>query len=236
MTDRKNLYFIPLIDEALSSDDSAIALREAFKRIRELGMIPEYKKGFAQFRIFMGKIFEAYAEGSPDHEQLIREAIHSLINDLVTDTYEGREGEKEALIEAFRKNDKWRYEYERIKTDLVDFLAPSPPLAIEVLKDDQMIASIPVQETLINLTNINPGQYTVRLSTGRVLWEGQLLRKHLLWLEAYGDEDLQMAAKTEEDAPRPTLSELLLGGDLMMEVIPDLQSGEIRFSHGKQRR
>lgn len=236
MNDKKTLYFIPLINEALSRDDAALALAEAFKRIRELGMIPEYKKGFAQFQIFMGKIVEAYAEGYHNRELLIREAIHGLINDLVTDTHEGGEGEKEALIEVFCKNDKWRAEYERIKADLVDFLAPSPPLAIEVLKDDQMIASISIPEMSINLTNINPGQYTVRLSTGRVLWEGQLMKKQLLWLEAYGDEDLRMAAKTEEDVPQPTLSELLLGGDLMMEVIPDLQSGEIRFSHGKQRR
>ena len=47
----------------------------------------------------------------------------------------------------------------------------------------------------------------------------------------------RMAAKTEEDdtAARPTVSDPLMGGELTMDVIPGLKSGEIRFNHGKQR-
>jgi hypothetical protein len=236
MSDSKRLYFIPIIDGALGSKNPESALIKAFIRIRELGMNPDYNKGFAQFRIFIEKIVKAYVKAFPDRERLIREDIHGLINDLVTNSYEGPGGDKEALIEAFCNNDKWRAEYEHIKSELEDFLAPVPPLAIEVLKDGQMITSLPIPEMPVNLMNIDPGQYTIRLSNGRILWEGILLKKHLLWLEAYGDEDLPMAAKTETDTPQPTLSELLMGGDLIMDVVPDLQSGEIRFSHGKQRR
>ena len=109
-------------------------------------------------------------------------------------------------------------------------------MGIEVLKDGEPIASFAVTEVPIKLMNIDPGQYTIRLSTGRVLWEDQLLKKHLIWLDAYGDEDLPMAAKTEEDAAaRPTVSDPLMGGELTMDVIPGLKSGEIRFNHGKQR-
>jgi hypothetical protein len=221
----------------LGSDNPAVALMGAFKKIRDLGMTKEYKEGFAQFRLFMGKIIEAYVENSPDREQLIREDIHSLIIDLITDSFEGSKEEKKALIESFTRNDKWQTEYARIKSELADFIEPHPPIAIEVLKNGEAIASFAVSEVPIKLLNIDPGQYTIRLSTGRVLWEDQLLKKHLIWLDAYGDEDLPMAAKTEDDdTVRPTVSDPLMGGELTMAVIPGLKSGEIRFNHGKKRR
>ena len=236
MSDSTRLYFMPLIDEALGSDDPKLALMEAFKKIHDRGITPEYKEGFAQFRLFMGKIVEAYVENSPDREQLIREDIYSLISDLVTDSFEGSEDEKKALIESFARNDEWRTEYERMKSELADFMETPPQMGIEVLKDGKPIASFAVTEVPIKLMNIDPGQYTIRLSTGMVLWEDQLLKKHLIWLDAYGDEDLRMAAKTEkdDDAARPTVSDPLMGGELTMEVIPGLKSGEIRFNHGKQ--
>ncbi len=236
MTDSKCLYFIPLIDNALGSDNPALALMGAFKKIRDLGIAGEYKEGFAQFRIFMGKIVEAYVRDSADRERLIREDIHSLINDLVTDSFEGSEEEKYSLIEAFARNDKWRNEYKRIKSELIDFTEPQAPMGIEVLKDGQIIASLPIPKLPLDVTGVMPGLYTVRLSTGMVLWEGKLLKRHLFWLDAYGDEDLPMAAKTTEDKPKPTSSEALLGGDVMMDVVPDLQYGSMRFSRGKQRR
>jgi hypothetical protein len=236
MSDNKRLYFIPIIDDAISSDNPALALVRALKKIHDLGMTPEYKDGFAQFRLFMGKIVEAYLENSPDHEQLIREDIHSMLNDLVTDSFEGSEEEKNALIKSFARSNKWQAEYERMKSNVADFMEPQPLMKIEVLKDDEPIASFTVSEIPIKLININPGQYTIRLSTGRVLWEDQLLKKHLIWLAAYGDEDLPMAAKTKKDdtSARPTISEPLMGGELTMDVMPSLKSGEIHFAHGKQ--
>lgn len=236
MSDSKRLYFIPIIDGALGSDSPELALAEAFKKIYELGMTKEYKKGFLQFKTFMKTIVESHIGDSSEREQTIRDAFYQSLYDLVTDSYDGSDKKKNALIESFIKDGNWRSEYERIKSELTDFMEPHPPIGIEVMKDGEMIASFAITEVPINLMNVEPGQYTVRLSNGRILWEGKLQKKHLLWLEAYGDEDLRMAAKTEEDAPQPTLSEPLMGGDLTMDVVPDLQSGEIRFSHGKQRR
>ena len=228
---------MPLIDEALGSDDPKLALMDAFKKIHELGMTKKYKEGFAQFRIFMGKIVEAYAEDSPNREQLIREDIHGIIYDLVTDSFEGSEEEKKALIESLTRNDLWQTEYVRMKSEVANFMEPNLPMRIEILRDGKPIASFAVTEVPIKLMNIDPGQYTIRLSTGRVLWENQLLKKHLIWLDAYGDEDLPMAAKTEDDgdAGRPTISAPPMGGELTMAVIPGLKSGEIRFDHGKQK-
>jgi hypothetical protein len=233
MSDKKRLYFIPIIDRALSSDHPEEALKKAFEEIRELGKEPKYKEGFRQFQDFIEMAVKLPGKEPDAKRQRIRDAIYQLIYDLVTDTFEGSPDQKEFLIMALTKNPEWWVEYERIKEEMNSVLFPQPMLEIEVLKEAELIASFPVSEVPINLMNIDPGQYTVKLSNGRVLWDGKLLKKHLLWLEAYGDEDLPMAAKTEEDTPQPTLSEPLMGGDLTMDVIPDLQSGEIRFSHGK---
>ena len=65
MSDSKRLYFIPIIDDALGSDNPEVALTEAFKKIHDLGMTKEYKEGFAQFQIFMKTIVESYVETPP---------------------------------------------------------------------------------------------------------------------------------------------------------------------------
>lgn len=236
MSDKKRLYFIPIIDRALSSDRPEEALKKAFEEIREQGKDPKYKEGFRQFQDVIERSVTLPGKEPEEKKQRIRNAIYQLICDLVTDTFEGSPDQKESLIRALTKNTEWRVEYERIKEEMNSVLFPQPLLEIEVLKEAELIASFPVSEVPINLMNIYPGQYTVRLSNGRVLWEGELLKKHLLWLETHGDEDLPMAAKTEEDIPQPTLSEPLMGGELIMDVVSDLQSGEIRFIHGKQRR
>lgn len=234
MTDRKKLYFLPLIDEALGSHDSARALKEAFKKIHELGMTKEYKEGFLQFQAFMKTIVESHISDSSEREQTIRDAIYRLLYDLVTDSYDGFDKEKNALIESFTKNENWRSEYERIKTELTDFMEPHPQMGIEVMKDGEMIASFAATAVPINLMNVEPGQYTVRLSNGRVLWEGELTRKHLLLMDAYEDKDLDMAAKTGDEV-EPTKSESLLAGELVMKVFLGLESGEIHFGRGEKK-
>ena len=173
----------------------------------------------------------SYLESSPSHEQSTRRAIYQFLYELITDPFVGNENDREALIEAVQRNPAWRAEFEIIRAELQDLLS-QPPMQIEVLRDDELIASFSIPETPVNIRDVNPGSYVIRLSSGRVLWEGQLLKKHLLWLDAYGDENLPMAARTE-DTVRPTISESLMSGELIWDVIPDLKSGELRFSHGK---
>ena len=44
MNDSKRLYFIPVIDDALGSDNPEMALMVAFKKIHDRGMAKEYKE------------------------------------------------------------------------------------------------------------------------------------------------------------------------------------------------
>lgn len=232
MTDNKGLYFISIIERALDNNDPASALMEAFKRITELGRNREYQEGFLQFQAFLKSCIEAYLAGAPGRDQSIRQALYRLLHDLTTDSFEGSRVELTALIQIFQRNDRWRTEYERLKTEQTDFPASSPPIQIEVLKDGRLIVSFDSTEIPIEIRDIEPEYYTIRLSTGRILWEGQLWEQHLLWLQTHGDEDLRLAAGTEDQVVRPTISEPLIGGELRLEVLPGLKSGKIRIDHG----
>jgi hypothetical protein len=231
MTESTRLYFIALIDEALGSVDPSSALKEAITKILKMGTLQEYKEGYAQFQAFFETVMNSYLESSPSHEQSTRRAIYQFLHELITDTFVGNENDREALIEAVQRKPAWKAEFEIIRAGLQD-LQSQPPMQVEVLRDDELIASFLMQEIPVNIRCVNPGGYVIRLSNGRVLWEGKLLKKHLLWLDAYGEEDLPMAARTE-DTVRPTISGSLMSGELIWDVIPDLKSGELRFSHGK---
>jgi len=234
MTDKKRLYFIPIIDRALSSDQPEEALKKAFEEIRELGKEPKYKEGFRQFQDFIEMAVKLPGKEPETKRQYIRNAIYQLIYDLVTDTFEESSDQKKSLIRALTKSPEWRVEYERIKEEMKPVLFPQPLLEIEVMKNDEVIASFPISEVPINLMNINPGRYTVRLSNGRVLWEGELTRKHLLLMDAYEDEDLHMAAKTGDEV-KPAISESLLVNELLMKVFLGLESGEMHFGRGEKK-
>ncbi len=234
MSDKKRLYFIPIIDKALSSDQPVEALKKAFEKIRKLGKETKYKEGFRQFQDFIEMAVKLPGKEPEAKRQRISDTIYQLIYGLVTDTFEEGSDQKESIIRALTKNPEWRVEYERIKEEMNAVLFPQPLLGIEVLKEAELIASFPISEIPINLINIDPGQYTIRLSNGRVLWEGELTRKDLLWMDAFAEGDLKMAAKTEDEV-EPTISESLLDSELVMKVFLGLESGEMRFGRGKEK-
>jgi len=82
---------------------------------------------------------------------------------------------------------------------------------------------------------IEPGPYSLSLSTGRLLWEGELTASHLLWQEAFGDTPWEMAAETEVGDEEPTLTESLLDGELLLQVFPGLEAGAIAIRMSEAR-
>ena len=72
-----DLFFIPLIADALRQEDVPSALREAFRRIQELGHEPRWETGYQQFLTFMASV-----QGSQlllDTEDLDRPALLELL-------------------------------------------------------------------------------------------------------------------------------------------------------------
>jgi hypothetical protein len=92
-----------------------------------------------------------------------------------------------------------------------------------------VVARIPVQRDPSRLVagGLRPGRYVLRLDTGRVLWEGQLRERDLLWTKAFGGKPLELAADTEEAARSRTKELALLDEQLMVRVYAGLESGRL---------
>ena len=82
---------------------------------------------------------------------------------------------------------------------------------------------------------IRPGRYSLRLDTGRVLWEGCLAQKDLLWADAFPRQPVEAAARTGEPKRKPTQQAALLGGALTLRVYPGVEAGllEIEWTASK---
>ena len=77
-----------------------------------------------------------------------------------------------------------------------------------------------------------PGYYRLRLGTGRLLWEGELTDRDLLWNAAFPGKALDLAADTGGAAREPTRRIDLLDGDMVLRVYPGLESGFLDIEIG----
>lgn len=60
-----NLYFIPIISNAVCQQNTKTALKTAFQKIIIWGQRPEYRQGFAQFKHFMATAYTASEKDIP---------------------------------------------------------------------------------------------------------------------------------------------------------------------------
>lgn len=104
-------------------------------------------------------------------------------------------------------------------------------LRIILHKDGHLFADERVGADMpIDFENITPGAYQILLETGRLLWEGEISEKLLLWDFSFPDQELDLAADTDEILFRPSKKFRLLNGRLVVEIYPGIESGKIRIS------
>ena len=98
-------------------------------------------------------------------------------------------------------------------------------------KEGKQIGSIPFENRPASKTikNLKPGLYTITLDTGRILWQDRLTEKDLLWIYAFPEQDLAMAADTGEGKPRTTLEIELLDGEVTIRVFPEIETGRLEL-------
>ena len=116
--------------------------------------------------------------------------------------------------------------FEEISDNLEDDLKPlidlivSHPQYHELISDFHVKYNIELQleknnevfwKTTINqdafsatIKNIIPDNYIAKLNTGRILWEDTLSEKDLLWIKAYPEKPLELAADTGIEMRKPT--------------------------------
>lgn len=82
----------------------------------------------------------------------------------------------------------------------------------------------------VSVPGIVPDQYSLSLSTGRLIWEGTILPEQVLWAEACPGRDLKIAAQTGDLEQEATHVESLLNGELELRLYPGLEAGTMRIA------
>jgi hypothetical protein len=127
-------------------------------------------------------------------------------------------------------NDSFKKHFEE-PVDMMASLVKDLALEIIIERNGENVISIPVKGGPFSekIKNIKPGKYDVRLSTGRMLWQGELTEQDLVWTAAFPGTDMALAADTGDDAEHMTREIRLLEGELIIRVMPELESGCIEL-------
>ncbi len=142
----------------------------------------------------------------------------------------------EELCGAFRldvisSRPAWQSEYERFWTE-VQVPGETRSSSRLLLLHGNVVAGrlvLEAPEQRRSIVSISPGDYSLMLDTGRLIWEGSLTNRDLIWSEAFPGKPLDLAADTGATQLQPTRQESLLGGELILRVFPGLESGRLEI-------
>lgn len=226
-----NLYFLPMIADALEQPDPKKALKKAFENIKNIGRQPKYEQGLSQFQRFINEVLRNLEKQSETSESMTEYFIRDLALQLATGLLEDDEKETKAALNLIKSRPKWQKELEKVLLETARSEAPDRIPEIIIEKEGKQINSIPFENRPASKTikNLKPGLYTITLDTGRVLWQDRLTEKDLLWIYAFPEKDLAMAADTGEGKPRTTRQIELLGGEVTIRVFPEIESGRLEL-------
>jgi hypothetical protein len=103
-------------------------------------------------------------------------------------------------------------------------------IVLDVARDGQSVGSI--RMALWGgrgpLTGVVAGRYTICLSTGQLLWEGEIHASEISWAQAFPGQPLALAADTGGAPQKPSRRESIQDG-LTMLVFPGIESGELHI-------
>ena len=233
----KDLFFLKIIADALSQPNPKEAIRKAFNKITLLGSQPEYKQGFLQFQQFMSEVDKNWGTHSIEPEDMVLGIVRELALQLATGLFEGSRQQEQAIRDLIMSNPHWRDEFEKLCLEASKSEAPLSNLEIVLERNEENMDSIPLEKLPVvkKIAHVKPGHFIVKLSTGRILWQGDLAEKDLLWAKAFPEQYFELAADTG-DTDQPVTKELrLLNDELIIRVFPGIESGrlEIKVREGK---
>lgn len=216
MSEEKNMYFIPILIKAFESEDLIEELEKALFEINELGKQTEYLEGFEQFNKFL-------EVGILSQENKGFELVDKVLIGLATESIKLDPEERDEIIGKIKLNKNLLIRYTKISEEY----RSTVPLNLDIYKNDSLFNSqtISQKEDELNITNIKPGNYSIRLSNGRILWEGEIKREDVTKLEG----EYKLAAETEESDIKPTRNIELLKDEIQLFVFAGLEFGKFKI-------
>ena len=219
-----DLYFIPIIAKALDAPEKERALDEAFAKIELLGQEAKCQEGFKQFQRLMNVVDDKTV--GQDVQSLLADIMESLFIELATGILDDSQ-EKESALTKVNSRAEWRERYEMLCVELED--SSNRPYSIEMNWEEQgkvvETVSFEAAQRAASISNITPGSYSLRLSTGRLLWKGELTDNDLIWSHAFPGRALDLAADTGEASQEASLEISLLDGEVLTHIYPGIENG-----------
>ena len=175
-----DLYFIPIIAEALKQKDHEGSLRLAFDQIKSLGEQQPYVIGFEQFKRFMAVV---EAKQSNNHAGLSEaNMVNTFLASLATDTFEGSEDERQKALSLIRSQPQWRLEYDTLVGETRWLNRRPASIGITIFRENREFASVIYEDIPDSKTIdvITPGRYRIFFVTGRLIWEGEFTEQDLI--------------------------------------------------------
>ena len=227
----KNLYFLKLIQSAYESNNKQSSFEKVFDEIKSKITDPEYEIAYINFQHFIQTVESKLMNKNDLKESIKYSYFYDLMIDILSDNFIGTEKEKQEILDFCYKDP----EFKKIHSDISNFKTVGL-LSIEVLKNDKLLGS---QQCSINskpliVFNVTPGEYTIQLSNGRLLWNKKLVAKDIMWKQAFPDKEFLAAAMTEPTKSLISITELLLNGEVSLDIFPGIESGIIKLTLKKK--
>ncbi|MBK8947241.1 MAG: hypothetical protein IPM32_18525 [Ignavibacteriae bacterium] len=213
-----NLYFIPILINAMEKENQIEAIKKALIEIQNLGKQDSYKEGYEQFNQFL-------LSGYDQNKNITASDLRELVVKIVTNEINLSETNKITILSKIKK--EYKLEYEKI----FEAFKNKDAIEIEIYKDGQLFNQISINEKIkeYNITNIEPGDYDIKLSNGRILLKEQLTNEQLV-LDFKGQKfKYNLAAETDEIEQKPSLVFELIKDEIKLEVYAGLEYGKIKI-------
>jgi hypothetical protein len=220
-----NLYFIDLISNALQQSNPKSKLVEAFLEIIQMGQQSQYEQGLHQFHRFIAEVRKNWGTGLSKADS----DIHEIIQDMCLEAAESTiENDMKKLLKS--QNPILKLIYDIYYSESMKFKVFDEKIHVIIERDGKYFAATPIGTTSQMISGARPGLYVISTSTGRLLWQGELTKQDLFWEKAFPEQELQLAAETEEPPVVVTKEIPILDGKWVLRVIPQIESGCIEIS------
>ena len=229
--DDNKLYFIPIIKKAFEDPEPVEAFRLALQEIIKLSQTHEYEEGYKQFEAFLGSGIGELIKDDKNFSDFQLIVLERLMFRLATNDFIGSKDIKETLLNKIKASPKLKSRYEKLLVELPDYSEEIPLMEVHLFKSNDLVGS---QGFLKKpgrkyFQDITPGKYILKHSNGRVLWEGAIEAKDVIWKKAFPDRDYAMAADTVKQPTEPTRSLQILNGQIKLTFEAGLEAGKIRL-------
>lgn len=85
------------------------------------------------------------------------------------------------------------------------------------------------------IDSIIPGNYSISLAGGRVIWEGEITAQDIVWAKARPKEPFKLAADTTSRKAKPAKAFNLFEGQIVIRLFAGLENGSMEIEMNKSK-